>query len=318
MVHPLSYLAIALALAIPAAVWLRRIPIVYGLISANFAIFILTILTADYRLLGSPAFIVTSPITRDLAFTPVHLVEGNPTAAWTVFTAMFVHASVLHVVLNMVVLFMAGAPFEERVGRGRFLAIYAFTGVTAVLLHTLWLDLTAPAAALSVPLVGASGAVFGILAAFATMHPHDRIPFWLVFLVLPRVPVIIGATVMMMLEGAALFLGPPSNVANAAHLGGAIGGVVIGLAIRKLAPVKQKADTLAIDLDALRRRVTEPRQELYLDRIREHEDHPETQMAWIERLAHSLRCRTCDEPYEKIDRKGMRCPNGHQDTYDQA
>jgi membrane associated rhomboid family serine protease len=87
----------------------------------------------------------------------------------TVFTSMFLHGGVLHVAGNMLYLWIFGDNVEDRMGHGRFLVFYLLCGVAAALAQTI----TAPDSVL--PMVGASGAIAGVMGAYFVLYPRSRI-----------------------------------------------------------------------------------------------------------------------------------------------
>ncbi len=315
MVSGYSIAALLVAGAIVGFFWWRKLYIVQGLVLANFGVFFVTI--AAGLAYGAPfGHITGTPLLTELAFKPEDLASANPVGWLRIITAAFLHASPLHILANMIVLIMVGLAFEDRVGRGRFLGIYLFTAVTAVLLHVPYTWLTRGDSALAIPLVGASGAVFGILGAFATMYPHDRIPMWLIFIVLPRVPVIVAAIVLMLLEGLLLFGGAVDSVARAAHLGGAVGGAAIGPLLKPAGMGPGGRRIVHYDIESLAARAVTPQQQRYVARLRDNLDEPETAEAWFDRLVETLECTECGAGYSQTRGGRARCPNGHEDRYD--
>ena len=87
----------------------------------------------------------------------------------TVLTSMFLHGGILHVGGNMLYLWIFGDNVEDRMGHGRFLVFYLLCGVTAALVQTL----TSPDS--TVPMVGASGAIAGVMGAYFVLYPRSRI-----------------------------------------------------------------------------------------------------------------------------------------------
>lgn len=306
--NPVSAAAVLAIVATLALAWWRKVPMVFALAIANFIVFGLTLLTS--RNLN----FATSPLLDDLAGRVSYLTDHDWGRLYTILTSAFLHAGLSHILGNMLVLVLLGLPFEERVGRARFLVIYLLSAVVAVLLHSVWIVETDPAG-LTVPLVGASGAVFGILGAFATMYPRDQVPLFLLFIVLPRVPVFLAAIVMTGLEALFLFGSAASGVARAAHLGGAVGGLVFGLLLRPRERAAHRSGAPGIDYARLERLAETPAQRAMVDRIRENEDHPEAQRAWIERLAPQLRCPHCGSSLNAASRGRLSCPNGHEERY---
>ncbi len=181
---------------------------------------------------------------------------------WQIITHMFMHANFMHIFFNMFALWMFGSSIEHVWGPKRFLTYYLITGFGAFILHylvvsieaqqliaelgpqavqtvktegmRLWADgrnYTVPEGLgrlnliYNVPVVGASGAVFGILLAFGMMFPNTKLIF--IFF-----PVPIKAKYFVMLYGAfELFSGianrPGDNIAHFAHLGGMLFGFIL-------------------------------------------------------------------------------------------
>jgi membrane associated rhomboid family serine protease len=159
-----------------------------------------------------------------LALVPALLLERP----WTIFTYMFVHstAGITHVLFNMLGLFFFGPRVEMRIGSDRFIRLYLISGVMGGLLS--WL--ITPYA----PIVGASGAIFGVQLAFAKFYPRDRIYIWGVLPVEARVLVVI-MTVVSLYGG----LAGGGSVAHFAHLGGYVGAWLYLRRIGKQAPAAQ-------------------------------------------------------------------------------
>jgi membrane associated rhomboid family serine protease len=158
-------------------------------------------------------------------FKPVQLV-----------TYMFMHGGVMHIFFNMFGLFMFGPPVEYIWGAKRFLIYYFFTGFGALALdfavkyYQLNYTLLSPLDAdmiINTPMVGASGAIFGILAAYGYLFPNN-----VIMLLFPPIPikakyfvVIFGA--IELYSGISNMTNATSNIAHFAHLGGAIFGFLL-------------------------------------------------------------------------------------------
>ena len=143
-----------------------------------------------------------------LAFIP-SLILARP---WTIVSYMFVHAGLTHILFNMIALYFFGPRVEQRIGSERFFSLYMISGITGGLLSFVF----APAA----PIVGASGAIFGVMLAYARFWPRDRIYIWGVLPIEARW-LVIGYTVLSLWGG---FGGGASQTAHFAHLGGFVGG----------------------------------------------------------------------------------------------
>ena len=143
-----------------------------------------------------------------LAFIPA-LMLARP---WTIVSYMFLHANLMHILFNMIALYFFGPRVEQRIGSERFFALYMISGITGGLLSFVF----APAA----PIVGASGAIFGVMLAYARFWPRDRIYIWGVLPIEARW-LVIGYTFLSLWGG---FSGGASQTAHFAHLGGFVGG----------------------------------------------------------------------------------------------
>ncbi|MEP7086907.1 MAG: rhomboid family intramembrane serine protease [Gemmatimonadota bacterium] len=132
---------------------------------------------------------------------------------WTPFTYMFAHGGFAHIGFNMLALWIFGPRLEARLGGNRFIALYLVSGLTGALL-----SIFTPYAAI----IGASGAVFGIMAAYARYWPREK---FLVYGVLPvEARWLVIAFVLMALFGARGV--GDSGTAHFAHLGGFVGAAI--------------------------------------------------------------------------------------------
>ena len=144
-------------------------------------------------------------------------------------THMFMHANMSHLLMNMIGLYFFGPPLEHLWGGKRFLFFYLFAGFGAFILHLFvrYLELNygaLPPEAINQPMLGASGAVFGILAGFGLKFPNQR-----VMLLFPPIPMKAWVFVLVY-AGLELFLGLgpfQTGIAHFAHLGGALFGLIL-------------------------------------------------------------------------------------------
>lgn len=168
-----------------------------------------------------------------------HPGEAFPLAdvSWwvTIFTSMFIHGSILHLAGNMLFLWVFGRRLEESMGRPRFIAFYLLSGIVAVYAQTL-LDPDS-----TVPVIGASGAVAGVLGGYILLYPRARvltlvfIVFFITFIEVPAM-IMLGLWFVLQLIPAvgqvatAELASESGGVAYLAHLG----GFLFGLATIKL------------------------------------------------------------------------------------
>jgi len=153
----------------------------------------------------------------------------------TVLTSMFMHGGILHIAFNMLFLWIFGNNVEDSMGRGRFVLFYLLAGIAAAYAQAL-LDTNA-----TVPAIGASGAVAGVLGGYLLLYPHARV-LTLVFIIFFVTLIEIPAVIMLGIWFALQFLPAIGQVATtdvSATGGGVayfahIGGFVFGLAAIKL------------------------------------------------------------------------------------
>jgi membrane associated rhomboid family serine protease len=130
---------------------------------------------------------------------------------WGAFTYMFVHAGLMHLVVNMLVLFFFGPPLETRWGEREFLRFYVICGLGGVLLSYVFLPSW---------VVGASAAIYGVMLAFAMNWPNVPIYVWGIFPV--KAKYLVGFLFLLTLLNTAQ--GGADGVAHYAHLGGLLTG----------------------------------------------------------------------------------------------
>lgn len=178
-------------------------------------------LTQSYHFVGG--------LTQHYALVPRQTMD-NFLFAWpTFFTSMFLHGNWLHIGSNMLYLWIFGNNVEDFLGRLRFLIFYATCGFLAAVIQIVSNPLS------TIPMVGASGAIAGVMGAYLMLFPHAKVltlvPIFIFFTVfeLPAV-IIIGYWVVIQLINASLLGGGGmlrgGGVAYFAHIGGFVAGVV--------------------------------------------------------------------------------------------
>ncbi len=215
----------------------RSVPIVtYTLIALNTVIFLWD---REWHLAGS------SVVFGDLAMRPNEVLaafSGGDRFAWaTVFTSMFLHGSLLHLVGNMLYLLTFGAGVETALGGPRFALFYLFWGIVAGAAH-IFVD---PGS--NIPTLGASGAIGGALGCYFLLFPAHKIEILIPFVPLPMV-----ASAWILLGGWFLFqiFFPQEGVANWAHAGGFMAGMATVLIMGgRRAVLKGKEQVLFDDFD---------------------------------------------------------------------
>jgi rhomboid family protein len=166
--------------------------------------------------------------------------------AWiTVFTSMFLHGSFMHVAGNMLYLWIFGDNVEDRMGHGRFLVFYLLCGIAAAVAQTI----TVPDSV--VPMVGASGAIAGVMGAYFVLYPRSRIvalvPLFFFFQVI-EVPAILFLGIwfaMQFLSGVGSIVSSisgssPGGIAFWAHVAGFVAGISGVIVFRR--PERQRVE----------------------------------------------------------------------------
>ncbi len=203
-------------------------PVTRNLLIVNVIMFIATLVNENFMIGTFAMFYPASPFFR----------------WWQPLTHMFMHGGWWHIFFNMYTLVMFGMVVERALGTKKFLILYFVTGLGAVALHTgvEWLQVRSllassdPADAMAcdvllrTPMVGASGAIYGVLVAFAMLYPQARMT-----LIFP--PVTLDAKWMVIIfigiELITGITGMQMSIAHFAHLGGALFGFLLVLYWRK-------------------------------------------------------------------------------------
>ena len=146
---------------------------------------------------------------------------------FTMVTSMFMHGGIMHLLGNMLYLWIFGDNIEDRLGRRRYIMFYLTCGILASLAHV-GLSVFGQSNML-IPSLGASGAISGVLGAYLLLYPRKRVTV-ILFHFLTRVPAIvaIGVWFLFQLFGGVSSLGSEGGgVAFGAHIGGFLAGLVL-------------------------------------------------------------------------------------------
>lgn len=205
----------------------RRTPIVnYTLIALNVLAFIWV---RSLIAVGHPP----QELLQEYGLVPRQLVFWPVESSWTVLTSMFMHdpSGWMHIGGNMLFLWIFGDNVEDALGSLRYAAFYILAGVAAAAAQIL-IDPTSP-----IPMVGASGAISGVLAAYGSLYPRSPVtvlnpilPLWFIFgifLELPAWVVILEYFVVNLLNGLGAIGLRSGGVAFFAHLGGFVAGLIL-------------------------------------------------------------------------------------------
>lgn len=206
-----------------------RTPFVtYGLIGLCIAVFLWQLGQSGNAVAYSYGMIPA--VLFGAAQLPHQLAAVPPWA--TIFTSMFLHSGWLHIGGNMLFLWIFGNNIEDVLGHVRYLLLYLLSGVAAAMGQAL----SDPGS--TIPMLGASGAIAGVLGAYLLLYPYANVHVLVVIIILLRI-ITVPAWIMLGLWFAVQFLsgllaagGPAGGVAFWAHVGGFLTGVVLLLAMR--------------------------------------------------------------------------------------
>lgn len=205
----------------------QRTPVVtWGLIMMNVLIFVgsMTFGTSDAEALVMRFGVIPDVLVHGNWGLPRS--GGGALGSWvTPFTSMFLHGGILHLGFNMLFLHIFGDNVEDAIGRGRFVLFYAVCGLGAVAGQVL-VDTNS-----MVPMIGASGAISGVLAGYMILFPHARIVTF-IFIRFIEIPAAIFIAMWFILQLVLGYLSlgviadGGSGVAWFAHIGGFLAGLM--------------------------------------------------------------------------------------------
>ena len=207
----------------------RTVPVItYFLIAINLLVFLFQTMLGSYN----------ESFVYYFALIPAQFTSNLSIENLTdIFTSMFMHAGLTHIIGNMLYLWIFGDNVEDSMGKGRFIFIYLIGGIMASLVHII----TNPNS--SIPTVGASGAIAAVLGAYLVLYPSQRIVtliplgFFMRVTLLPA-SLVLGAWFLLQFFQGVLTLGGPDmgGVAFWAHIGGFVTGVLLAKLFAKPDP----------------------------------------------------------------------------------
>lgn len=314
-----GWLALAIIAGGLGAAILRRYPMAYTMALLSIGVFVVQLGSRALVPCVIPSIGVRADcVLAELSFIPPFTWGGD--RPLTIFTYMFVHADLFHLAGNLFILLTAGPALEERIGSRNFLLIYVAAGLGAALASVgLWqvgffTDPVHGDAEAYSPNVGASGAIFGVLTAFATLFPREKLPMILPFMFfvfwLPSVTVL-----ALHLAINVLYLFSNTTVAWWGHFA----GFMVGLAFapwlgRHLPTQRKRGRRLDVDTEALQPLAQSHMQRSALrelERLKHDHTHDDRVLAetWWERFLAQAHCPRCGA---KLHLEGgeLVCPRG--------
>jgi len=206
----------------------RTFPIInYALIAINVAVFLYGVQLPPHAYKAFVLHNATVPM-RIPAFLAGYL--GFKVAFYPMFTSMFLHGGLMHLLGNMLFLYVFGDNVEDYFGHAGYLLFYLFCGVGSGLVHVLF-NLHS-----SMPAIGASGAISGVMGAYAVPYPRANVLmlFFIFLIPIPALIVLVYWFVIQFLEGIGdLGASAQGGVAFWAHIGGFLIGLVVAWVAKK-------------------------------------------------------------------------------------
>lgn len=190
----------------------------YGLIGLNILVFIYeVILTSNFA-----NRLAVIELYSNYGSIPNLVLSGENLGS--LFSSMFMHGSIAHLLGNMFFLYVFGDNLEDRFGHFRYLILYLFWGVLASFAHGIYAISTGDG---NIPAIGASGAISGVLGAYLIFFPHAKIHtiIFAFFITTVRIPAIAYIPFWFIMQLVFAIIGQSGGVAYLAH----IGGFMIGL-----------------------------------------------------------------------------------------
>jgi membrane associated rhomboid family serine protease len=177
-------------------------------------------------------------IERNFVMVPYEIIHGQ--RLFTLFTSMFMHANWIHLIGNMLYLYIFGDNIEDVFGHVGYLVFYVFCGLAAASAHIV--SIMSPADLLS-GVVGASGAISGVLGAYIVLYPKARILTLITYVIVP-IPAVLLLGFWFVMQWLSVTFDVSGGIAYWAHIGGFITGIilalVLGLKLKRKREAKQR------------------------------------------------------------------------------
>lgn len=203
------------------------------LIVSNIAVFLLMWLSY-YGFISEE---IAANMERNFPLKPIDIIEFRTERFYTLFTSIFMHAGLVHLFGNMLYLYVFGDNVEDVFGHVGYLVFYLVCGLAASVAHVMSIISVDNPLLYKVPVVGASGAISGVLGAYLVLYPKSRILTLVVYgwVVLVPIPAFIFLGIWFLMQWVLgmydiIFFKGLSGVAYWAHIGGFIAGMILALA----------------------------------------------------------------------------------------
>ncbi|MEM2103959.1 MAG: rhomboid family intramembrane serine protease [Candidatus Bathyarchaeia archaeon] len=193
------------------------------LLIANIIIFLIYWLSVEEIFFPAK---IAEQIEAKFIMIPQQIMRGQ--RLYTLITSMFMHANWLHLIGNMLFLYIFGDNVEDVFSHGGYFAFYIICGLIAAFFHIISMCIGLAPQGFNAGVVGASGAVSGVLGAYFVLYPKARLLAWVFYFVLP-IPALIFLGFWFLMQWFYGFFNIYSGVAYWAHIGGFITGMILAL-----------------------------------------------------------------------------------------
>jgi len=212
----------------------RTVPVVtYVLIAINVIVWLIELglgdkfingfSTVPYEITHNTDLVGTKTIEAGGQSIPINLFPGPTPIYLTLLTSMFMHASWMHIIGNMLYLWIFGDNIEDRIGHGKFVAFYLLCGLAASAAHIM------VGTDSVIPSLGASGAIAGVLGGYLVLFPKRKVQVLMVrqIVSMPAFMVLGLWILLQVFSQISVIGGAGGGVAYMAHIGGFVAGVVL-------------------------------------------------------------------------------------------
>jgi membrane associated rhomboid family serine protease len=302
--HWVAILCICIMIGALLIAYIKKLTLTYTLIIVNIIIFIITIFFENEIIYGIGDY-------PGLGFRSIYLSPEYFPQLYTLFTSMFIHGGFAHIFGNMFVFFFVGIALEERIGFKKFLIIYLIAGICGSITQAV-LHLNS-----FIPMIGASGAIFGVMGALAYAYPRDEVvmPIGIGIMFLTRIKVIYAVLFFAAIETFVVWLDVQDTTAHFAHLGGLLGGFILAAILIKKVKKSNRGSfqTTYYDPNAsykkdeinflnLKQLANTPELKEMLKKI-ENETVPQVRDVWLEHFFEKTICPKCKNSLNHFDNR---------------
>jgi len=294
--------------------YIKKLSLTFTLIIGNIIIFIITIFFENEIIYGTGDYPNLYP---GLGFRSIYLTPEFSPQIYTLFTSMFIHGGFAHIFGNMFVFFFIGTALEERIGLKKFMIIYLLAGVCGSIAQALIHLNSNNELELIIPMIGASGAIFGIMGALAYGYPRDEVvmPVGIGIMFLTRIKVIYAVLFFAAIETLVVWLDVQDSTAHFAHLGGLLGGFILAAILIKKTKKSDTGSFQTIYYDSnapsrprrinfvnLKKLADTSELKEMLKRI-ENETVPQVRDIWLEHFFEKILCPKCKNNLYHFDNR---------------